>query len=104
MKIKVIRDYSGEEGTDVDKNVLAGSEHVVSRARAAALKAVGLVQIIGDDLHPDDENSDAPEADQEPNVSDPKQTAPESNKQAPKPNDKAAAKANGKNAGTGSAA
>lgn len=53
MKIRVIRDYSGEEGTDVDKNVLAGTEHVVTRARGNALFANGLVKILEDEA--DDE-------------------------------------------------
>lgn len=52
--IKVKRDYCGEEGTDADKNVLSGSEHSVTRARAIALKASGLVEIISDEGHPDD--------------------------------------------------
>lgn len=49
MKIRVIRDYCGEEGTDVDKNVHAGTEHVVSRARGNALFANGLVKILEDE-------------------------------------------------------
>lgn len=49
MKIKVLRDYSGEEGTDLDKNVEAGSEHIVSRARGNALHANGLVEILEDE-------------------------------------------------------
>lgn len=57
--IKVKRDYCGAEGTDVDKNVLAGSKHTVTRARAAELKAVGLVDIISDEAHPDDEKEEA---------------------------------------------
>ncbi len=56
MKIRVIRDYSGEEGTDVDKNVFAGSEHHVSRARGAELFASGLVEIIEDE----DDDADGP--------------------------------------------
>ena len=81
MKIKVLRDYSGAEGTDVDKNVLAGSTHIVTRARAAELKAVGLVKIIGDDVHPKDE--------QEEQVAEEKQAAPIVNKQAGAPKNKA---------------
>lgn len=56
MKIRVIRDYSGEEGTDVDKNVFAGSEHHVSRARGAQLFASGLVEIVEDE----DDDADGP--------------------------------------------
>lgn len=54
MRIKVLRDYSGAEGTDADQNVFAGDEHIVTRARAAELHAVGLVEIVGEDEHPDD--------------------------------------------------
>lgn len=49
MKIKVLRDYSGEEGIGPDKNVEAGSEHVVSRVRGNALFANGLVEILEDE-------------------------------------------------------
>lgn len=49
MKIKVLRDYSGKEGLDADKNVFAGSEHHVSRARGAELAANGLAEILSDD-------------------------------------------------------
>ncbi|UIJ43719.1 hypothetical protein LZK98_11520 [Sphingomonas cannabina] len=82
MKIKVLRDYSGQEGTDVDKNVLAGSEHVVTRARAAELLAVGLVEAVGDDEHPDD--AEAKEGE--------KAMQPIANKAAPTHQNKAVAK------------
>ena len=85
MKIKVLRDYSGAEGTDVDKNVIAGSTYIVTRARAAELKAVGLVEIVGDDAHPDDEKEEE--------VAEEKQAAPIVNKQATAPKNKAQAKA-----------
>ena len=93
MKIKVLRDYSGAEGTDVDKNVAAGSTHIVTRARAAELKAVGLVEIVGEDEHPDD-GKEEEEMDE-------KQIKPIANKQAPAPRNKAEPKANdkGKEAG-----
>ena len=90
MKIKVLRDYSGAEGTDVDKNVIAGSTHIVTRARAAELKKVGLVEIIGDDVHPDDEQEDE--------VAEVKQAAPIVNKQAAAPKNKARSKAADKKA------
>ncbi|MEE4452869.1 hypothetical protein [Novosphingobium resinovorum] len=81
--IKVKRDYSGAEGTDVDKNVFAGSKHTVTRARAAELKAVGLVEIISDEAHPDDDKEEA--------VSDQKsEPKPISNKAAPVASNKAA--------------
>lgn len=95
MKIKVLRDYSGAEGTDVDKNVIAGSTHIVTRARAAELKKVGLVEIIGDDVHPDDE--------QEEKVAEEKQAAPIVNKQAAAPKNKAQPKAANKKAESGAA-
>ena len=85
MKIKVLRDYSGAEGTDVDKNVIAGSTHIVTRGRAAELKAVGLVEIVGDDAQPDDEKEEE--------VAEEKQAAPIGNKQASAPKNKAQAKA-----------
>jgi|GEM_PF-2672739 len=66
MKIHVLRDYSGAEGTDADKNVRAGSTHTVTRARAAELKAVGLVEIVGDDPHPDDEKETEEVSEQKP--------------------------------------
>lgn len=56
MKILVLRDYSGEEGRGPDREVLAGSEHVVSRARGNALKANGLVAVLEDDA----ETAEAP--------------------------------------------
>lgn len=56
--IKVTRDYSGQEGVGPDKDVLAGSEHSVTRTRAAELKANGLVEIISDEDHPDDGSED----------------------------------------------
>lgn len=56
--IRVKRDYCGEEGTGPDKDVLAGSEHSVTRARAAALKANGLIEIVSDEAHPDDDASE----------------------------------------------
>lgn len=59
MKIKVLRDYSGQEGTGVDRNVDAGSVHTVTRARGSELKAVGLVEIISDEAHPDDDKEEA---------------------------------------------
>jgi hypothetical protein len=91
MKIKVLRDYSGQEGTDVDKNVFAGSKHVVTRGRAAELKAVGLAEIIGDDPHTDDEEEDVEGAE--------KQIQPITNKAAPVPANKAAPKAADKEKG-----
>jgi len=94
MKIKVLRDYSGAEGADVDKNVAAGSTHIVTRARAAELKAVGLVEIVGGDEHPADGKQEEEEVDE-------KQIQPIANKQAAAPTNKAEPKANdkGKDAG-----
>ncbi|WP_103728923.1 hypothetical protein [Novosphingobium sp. HII-3] len=92
MKIKVLRDYCGQEGADVDKNVAAGTEHIVSRARAAELKAVGLVEIVSDDAHPDDVKEDEEVAEQK---SEPK---PIANKPAPKPQNKAEPKPANKSA------
>lgn len=80
--IKVKRDYCGAEGTDVDKNVFAGSTHSVTRARAAELQAVGLVDIISDEDHPDD--------DKEVPVAEEKQIQPIANKKAPAPRNKPA--------------
>ncbi|EPR14202.1 hypothetical protein M527_29250 [Sphingobium indicum IP26] len=91
MKIKVLRDYSGAEGTDVDKNVIAGSTHIVTRARAAELKAVGLVEIVGEDEHPDDGKEDE-EVDE-------KKIQPIANKAAHAPRNKAEPKANDKTKG-----
>lgn len=52
MRIKVIRDYCGEEGTGPDKDVLAGQEFTVTRERGAALYANNLVEILEDDADP----------------------------------------------------
>ncbi len=90
--IKVLRDYCGEEGTDVDKNVFAGSEHSVSRARAAALFASGLVEIISDEAHPDEGKKDDTVSEEK---SEPK---PIESKPAPAPRNKAAPKAADKKA------
>ena len=86
MKIRVTRDYSGKEGTDVDKNVFAGTRHTVSRARGNELFANRLVEILSDD----DADADEPETDAgEPDAS----TVPETDeKQAPTPDNKAAPK------------
>lgn len=87
MKIKVIRDYSGQEGTGVDKDVFAGSEHHVSRVRGSELFASGLVEILSDD----DNDVDGPAvADDEADQIDPTITDPPAPKPEPKP--KAAAK------------
>ncbi len=85
--IKVLRDYCGAEGTDVDKNVFADSEHTVTRARAAELKAVGLVEIISDEAHPDESKEDEAVTEEK--------SAPEpiANKAAPVAKNKAAPKA-----------
>lgn len=85
MKIKVLRDYSGEEGTDPDKNVEAGSEYIVTRARGHALAANGLVEILEDEAD-DGEEEDAMNAEPEN-----KQQQVPANKQAPAPKTKAAA-------------
>lgn len=58
MKIKILRDYCGKEGTDADKNVFAGSQHHVSRARGSELAANGLAEILSDD----DLDADGPDA------------------------------------------
>lgn len=86
--IKILRDYSGAEGTDADKNVFAGATHTVTRARAAELKAVGLAEIVSDEAHPDDEENKA--------MSEEKQAQPIANKQAPAPKNKSAPKAEDK--------
>lgn len=97
MKIKVLRDYSGKEGTDVDKNVFAGSEHHVSRARGAELFASGLVEILSDD----DSDVDGPavaddDAEQiDPTITDPPAPGPDpapAPAPKPEPKPKAAAK------------
>ncbi|RSU21210.1 hypothetical protein [Sphingomonas koreensis] len=90
MKIKVLRDYCGAEGTDVDKNVFAGDEHIVTRDRAAQLVAVGLVDIIGDDEHPEDAEAEATGA--EP-AEDGEKIAPIASKAARTPSNKKAPKA-----------
>lgn len=101
MKIKVLRDYSGEEGTDPDKNVEAGSEHIVTRARGHALAANGLVEILEDEADDGEEAgagdagaSDAGasgEIDAMKNEPENKQQQAPANKQAPAPKTKAAA-------------
>ncbi|MBT2242680.1 hypothetical protein JQK15_03940 [Sphingobium sp. BHU LFT2] len=92
--IKVKRDYCGAEGTDVDKNVLAGSTHSVTRARAAELFAVGLVEIISDEAHPDDEKEeDVAEEKGEPKPIANKQATAPANKVAPAADNKKPAKA-----------
>ncbi|MES2175102.1 MAG: hypothetical protein V4523_14305 [Pseudomonadota bacterium] len=53
--IKIIRDYSGQEGIGPDKDVLTGTMHSVTRARAAELKANRLVEIVSDEPHAEDE-------------------------------------------------
>lgn len=83
--IKVKRDYSGQEGVGPDKDVLAGTTHSVTRARAAELKANGLVEIISDEAHPDDEADDA--------ASGEKKIDPIVNKAAPRSPNKKATKA-----------
>ncbi|WP_395391570.1 hypothetical protein WBP07_12925 [Novosphingobium sp. BL-8A] len=91
--IKVKRDYCGAEGVDADKNVPEGSEHSVTRARAAELKAVGLIEIISDEAHPDDAKEDANVAEEK---SEPK---PIASKPAPAPRNKAAPKSSDKTSG-----
>jgi len=54
MIIKVVRDYSGQEGVGPDKDVFAGTTHSVTRARGSELFANGLVEIVSDEAHPDD--------------------------------------------------
>ncbi|TZG26500.1 hypothetical protein [Sphingomonas montanisoli] len=95
MKIKVLRDYSGQEGTDVDRNVPAGSIHIVTRERAAHLEAVRLAEIIGKDEHPDDlpAPSAAKSKDRETRI------APIASKAARKPRNKAAPAPENKEAG-----
>lgn len=78
MRIRVIRDYSGKEGVGPDKDVLTGTEHTVTRARGNELKANGLVEIIDDEAHPDDEAEE--EAQSEGGA---KQLQPIANKRAP---------------------
>lgn len=95
MKVKVLRDYSGEEGTDADKNVEAGSEHIVTRARGHALAANGLVEILEDEADEGDEigAADAGEgegADAMKSEPENKQQQAPANKQAPAPKTKAA--------------
>lgn len=90
--IKVKRDYCGAEGTDADKNVPEGSQHSVTRARAAELKAVGLIEIISDEDHPEDAAEEETVAEEK---SEPK---PIANKPAPAPRNKAAPKAADKTA------
>lgn len=91
MKIKVLRDYSGEEGTDPDKNVEAGSEHIVTRARGNALFANGLVEILEDEADEPAADAGASDGDAAMN-SEPenKQEKAPANKQAPAPKNKAA--------------
>lgn len=96
MKIKVLRDYSGEEGADPDKNVEAGSEHIVTRARGNALAANGLVEILEDEA--DEPAADAGAGDPGASEGDAamnnerenKQEKAPANKQAPAPKNKAA--------------
>ena len=84
MKIKVLRDYSGAEGSDVDRNVRAEQEFTVTRARGNELAANGLVEIIEDE---EDDVSDEPEV---------KQADKPANKQAATPKNKAAPKSRAK--------
>ena len=85
MRIKVLRDYSGEEGTGVDKNVLAGTKHTVTATRAKALEANGLVEII-------DHGSEAKDAavGTASDEAGSKAAAAPENKKAPEPANKAA--------------
>lgn len=92
MKIKVLRDYSGKEGTDVDKNVFAGSEHHVSRARGSELFASGLVEILSDD---DDDSEGPVVADDADEKIDPITIDPPAPKAEAKPKAAPAAKAEG---------
>lgn len=89
MKIKVIRDYCGQEGTDVDKNVIAGTEHHVSRARGSELFANGLVEILEDDDA--DVDGPAPAPEEEADSENGEKIAPiTANKASPAPDNKAA--------------
>lgn len=97
MKIKVIRDYSGEEGAAPDYDVLAGTEHTVTRARGNALHANGLVEILSDEADPEEVPEATAQEQEEGDVaqSEPIQTKdapPPPNKDAPKPRNKAAGK------------
>ncbi len=76
MRIRVKREYSGEEGGGTDKTVAEGSEHNVSRQRGEALAANGLVEVIDDADEPGEKSAPEP-----------------ANKAAPKAKNKAAAKA-----------
>jgi hypothetical protein len=93
MKIKVLRDYSGEEGTDPDKNVQAGSEHIVTRARGNALFANGLVVILEDEADATDGADGTGESEgyaTMQNDAENKQAQAPANKQAPTSKNKAA--------------
>lgn len=80
MKIRVLRDYSGAEGSGPDRDVLAGQDFTVTRARGNELAANGLVEIVEDE---GEENV----VGQEVKAGDKPQ-----NKAAPEPRNKAAAK------------
>lgn len=86
MKIKVIRAYSGEEGTGPDKDVHEGTEHTVTRVRGNQLHANGLVEIISDEAEDSGEVEIVDET-----GGNKQQQAPE-NKQAPEPANKARGK------------
>ncbi|MDG6079758.1 hypothetical protein E3U23_11215 [Erythrobacter litoralis] len=88
MKIKVLRDYSGAEGTDVDKSVHAGEVFSVSRARANELAANGLVEIVEEEEGDVPDNPEAKQAEKPEN----KKAVEPKNKSAPKAKSKAAAK------------
>lgn len=93
MKIKILRDYSGKEGTDVDNNVFAGSVHHVSRARGSELAANGLAEIISDD-DADVDGPDVPDEKEEkiePITADPPAPKPDP-KPKPEPKQRAATK------------
>lgn len=88
MKIKVLRDYSGKEGEDADKNVFAGSEHHVSRARGSELVANGLAEILSDDDQ-DAEGPGAAASEDDTQDEGEKMEPITANKAAPKPANKA---------------
>lgn len=83
MRIRVLRDYSGAEGSGPDRDVLAGQEFVVTRARGSELAANGLVEIVEDGEG--DTVRESAKADEKPR-----------NKAAPEPKSKAAGKAGDK--------
>lgn len=93
MQIKVVRDYSGEEGSGPQRIVLAGQKFDVEEDRARDLIRVGLaVELEGESEIETDDQDDGKSDDKADGDSDAKADEKSPNKAAQKPADKAAKK------------